>query len=130
MLSTIGLVLTLYYRYILYLRIYITRGLLIEFDNLISTGWWKDMLLEQILALVAPYPYLQGMKYTEININWNVTITYEFNQILMCLSFLRVYYLLRFTLIVSRFMGPSSYRICTMNGTKASHWFAIKAIMK
>lgn len=74
MASTFCLVITIYFRYDLYLRLHITRGLLIEFDNLMSTGWWQDMVTEQVLALIAPYPFLNGITYTEVNKNWNITI--------------------------------------------------------
>ena len=82
------------------------------------------------MMLLAPYPFLQGLVYTEVNLNWHVTITYEINQILLCLSFVRFYILLRFTLIISMFMNPRSNRVCVMNGCEADHQFAIKAIMK
>ncbi len=34
------------------------RGLLSEFDTLMSTEWWQSMVLEQVIALLAPYPGL------------------------------------------------------------------------
>jgi hypothetical protein len=52
------------------------------------------------------------------------------NQIMMCLSFIRVYIYLRFALIVSKFMNPRSKRVCSMNGCEADQMFAIKSIMK
>lgn len=88
------------------------------------------MLIEQLVMLISPYPYLQQIKYTEVNLNWSTTISYEVNQILMCLSFARIYILLRYVLIVSKFMNPRSKRVCVMNGCEADHMFAIKAIMK
>ncbi len=56
--ASIACVFTLYYRYQLYLKWNVYRGLLSEFDNLISTGWWPMMALEQGLMLISPYPYL------------------------------------------------------------------------
>jgi hypothetical protein len=49
---------------------------------------------------------------------------------MMCFSFLRVYLILRFTLIVSKFTNPRSKRVCVMNGCEADHMFAIKSLMK
>lgn len=80
--------------------------------------------------LIAPYPGLQFLSYTEVNKNWGTTYSYDINQILMCCSFLRVYLLMRFALIVSKFMNPRSKRIALMNGCSASHMFAVKALMK
>lgn len=127
---TFSLVLTLYYRYDLYLKWYVTRGLLTEYDNLISTGWWQMMVIEQFIALIAPYPFLQNLRYVEYNPNYDVTISYDMNQIMLCICFVRIYIHLRFTLIVSKFMNPRSSRVCVMNGCEADNTFAIKAIMK
>ena len=88
------------------------------------------MVIEQLIMLISPYPFLQTVKYTEINKNWSTTYQYELNQILLCLSFARIYIHLRYTLIVSKFMSPRSKRVCTMNGCEAEHMFAIKSIMK
>ena len=125
-----SLVLTLYYRYDLHLKWYVTRGLLTEYDNLFSTGWWKMMVIEQFIALLAPYPFLQNIRYVEYNPNYFVTISYDLNQIMLCLCFIRIYIHLRYTLIVSKFMNPRSSRVCVMNGCEADNTFAIKAIMK
>lgn len=60
---TIGLLSSIYFRYDLQLKWYISRGLLSEFDNLKNTGWWKSMLYEWLINVVAPYPFLYGVKY-------------------------------------------------------------------
>lgn len=46
MIITLLLCLALYFRYEMYLHWYMARGLLTEFDTLISTGWWKNMVFE------------------------------------------------------------------------------------
>lgn len=58
MAMSFALCITLYFRYTLYLKWYVTRGLLTEFDNLISTGWWQTMVMEMFVVLLAPYPFL------------------------------------------------------------------------
>lgn len=129
-LSNVMLAMTAYFRYDLYLTWYKKKGVLAEYDTLISTGWWRHMLLEQVLVLFAPYPFLQEYTYVEYNQNWNVTITYSFNQILTGVSFLRIYIILRFTLMASQFMSPRASRVASMNGCDANHMYALKAIMK
>lgn len=37
------------------------------------------MLVEIVLILIAPYPFLENVKYIEDNSNWGVTISYEMN---------------------------------------------------
>jgi hypothetical protein len=114
----------------MHLKMEVCRGNLSEFDTLTSTEWWQPMVLEQLIALMAPYPGLQNFRYVEQNTNWNTSYSYDFNQILMCLSFTRIYLHLRFTLINSKFQNPRSKRVCQMNGCVADHMFAIKSIMK
>lgn len=55
---SLGLVVGMYLRYMEYLEWYKARGLLTEYDNLTSTGWYKDLLTEQALVLISPYPFL------------------------------------------------------------------------
>ena len=64
---TIGLVLGTYYRYELYLEWFKARGLLTEYDNLMSTHWYKDLILEELLMILAPYPFLNELNYYEWN---------------------------------------------------------------
>lgn len=119
-----------YLRYELYLQLYRLRKILTDVDTLYTSGWWQSMMLEQIVCLIAPYPFTQGYIYTEVNTTYNVTITYQINQILMCFSFLRVYILFRYGLFNSSFMAPRASRMCNMVGCQADHMFAIKALMK
>jgi hypothetical protein len=60
---TVGLMIAMYTRYILYLEWYQARSLLTEFDNLVSTGWWKDLTIECMLMLLTEYPHLQHYHY-------------------------------------------------------------------
>jgi hypothetical protein len=64
-LCTLGLMCSIYFRYNLQLRWLISRGLLTEYDNLINTGWWKDMVCEMLVNVIAPYPFLYDIKYKE-----------------------------------------------------------------
>lgn len=130
MLCSIFLAITIYIRYEVLLQWYVTMNQLTEYDTVISTGWWQEMVFEQLLCLIAPYPFFKGIIYSERNNDWNITITYELNQILMCLSFARVYLLLRLHLFSTNFMNPRSNRLCSMNGCDAGHMFALKSTMK
>ena len=56
-----------YYRYELYLEWFKARGLLTEYDNLMSTHWYKDLILEELLMILAPYPFLNELNYYEWN---------------------------------------------------------------
>lgn len=45
-LCTFGLTVAIYLRYDQYLEWYKTRNLLTEYDTLVSTGWWQNMVKE------------------------------------------------------------------------------------
>lgn len=127
---SLGLVVGMYLRYMEYLEWYKARGLLTEYDNLTSTGWYKDLLTEQALVLISPYPFLDQLYWTEYNDQFKVTFSYTWNDILLSFSFLRIYILIRYSLVASEFMSPRSKRICAINGCEANLMFAMKSIMK
>jgi hypothetical protein len=62
---TFCLVLAIFCKYQTYLNWYVSRGLMTEHDTVLTTGWWKKMSLEIILILVAPYPFLHDVTYSE-----------------------------------------------------------------
>lgn len=124
------MIFTIYVRYTLYLQLFQIKGLLSEYDTIIGANWWQHLTLEIMIALISPYPFLQGYLYHETCENWGVEISYQWNHILVCLSFCRIYLIFRYYLCASRYMNPRSKRVCLMNGCEADHMFALKAIMK
>jgi potassium intermediate/small conductance calcium-activated channel subfamily N protein 2 len=127
---TLALVLGIYFRYTQYLEWFKAKGTLSEYDSLVSTSWYQSLIKEQLLVIISPFPYLDELRYYEYNDMFKATISYSANEILLCLSFLRVYLLIRFFLVTSRFMNPRSKRICAINGCDANLMFAMKAYMK
>lgn len=105
---SIGLILSIYARYDLYMRWHISRGLLTEHDNLRTSGWVKKFFLEIAINIICPYPLLDKYKYYEYNKTWNVTLEYDLNDILLVWSFIRIYLLIRFVLVMTKFMNPRS----------------------
>ena len=79
-----------------------------QYDNLLNTGRWKNLLLEIIIHLIAPYHYLDGIKYVEMVEAWEYEVKYEINDILLWLSFIRLYTLINFSLYSTDFMNPRS----------------------
>ena len=133
---TIGLIMSIYIRYDLYLKWNISRGTLIEYDTLWGTGQWKFLVIEILLVIVAPYPYLYNITFQEYNIAYNTWVTYnvsfsnliviQINDVLMFISFIRVYVIARFYLVSSQYMNPRSMRVCLIYGCSASSMFAVK----
>ncbi len=88
------------------------------------------MIAEITLNVIAPLPFLYDIKYNEYNKQFDTTITYDLNDLLLFFSFIRVYILTRFALVITQFMNPRSLRICMMNGCEADAMFAVRSIMK
>lgn len=88
------------------------------------------MIAELALNVIAPLPYLYDVKYYEYNKQFDATAMYDLNDLLLFFSFIRVYILARFALVVTQFMNPRSLRICMMNGCEADAMFAVRSIMK
>ncbi|CDW71264.1 small-conductance calcium-activated potassium channel protein [Stylonychia lemnae] len=129
---TSGLIFSIYSRHDIMLKWQISRGLLTEFDTISNTGWWKGMIYEMVINSVAPYPFLYRVKYDEYidNGSFKTTVTYDVNDLLLFFCFIRVYHVIRYSLVMTQFMNPRSQRVCSMNGCEANAMFAIKSIMK
>jgi hypothetical protein len=70
------------------------------------------------------------VKYIEFNNDYQYETIYELNDILLGLSFLRVYFVIRMILVFTIYTSPRSQRVCEMNGCEANALFAIRSIMK
>ncbi len=64
-----------------------------NYETLISTGYYKTMLLEFAMLMICPYDFLRGYKWTDYNHAFDFTITYEVNDVLLFFSFIRLYLL-------------------------------------
>eukprot|EP00347_Sterkiella_histriomuscorum_P002571 403367638 len=127
---TVGSMLSIYMRYDLYLQWNTSRGLLSEYDTLWNTGRYKGLILEVLLVVIAPYPGLYDVYYVEYNKQFNTYITYDVNDFLLFFSFIRIYFLARFCMVITQFMNPRSLRVCLSQGCQADAVFATKALMK
>lgn len=100
------------------------------YENIFSSGEWRNLLLEMVLQLIAPYSFLQGYKYVEYVEAFNVTIRYEINEILLVFSFVRFYMLVKMLIYYKECLTPRSLRVCQMNGCESDITFAIKSLLK
>jgi len=128
-LNSIGLVTTICLLIAIFIR-YQTRSRS-KYDTLCSTGEWKPLTFELIVCSIGPLPFLQSTKYKEGYSDYQTTVEYRVNDILLLLMCLiRIYLVIRCILTFSFFMGTRSQRICNMSGSEASYLFSLKALMK
>ena len=82
--------------------------MLTEYDTLVNTGLWREMMAEIIISLIAPYPFLYSIKIKEYVKAFDYTITYDLNELLLFFAFNRVYFIVRFILTMTTFMNTRS----------------------
>lgn len=88
------------------------------------------MVLEVILALISPYPYMNTVTFTEYNKEYKTEIRYSANEFLLAFSFLRIYLLARCAIALNKYQSPRAFRVCQMSGCEADSMFAIKSILR
>jgi hypothetical protein len=98
---SMGLALSIYIRYDINMKWNISRGVLTEYDNLRTSGRLKSFLIEVLINIMAPYPYLDKIKYIEHNEQFNAYLEYDLNDLLLFFSFVRIYLLIRYALVMS-----------------------------
>jgi len=126
----VALVSSLYINYEIWISWSQTAGNYSPYDTLYNTGVWKWLIFEIIINMLAPYWFFKGIKYTEEHPDAEVTLTYEFNDLLLCFSFIRLYLPIKLYLYSTEFINPRSHRVCRANGCEASSLFAIKCLVQ
>lgn len=124
------LLLSLYIRYDIYMKKAISEEIYTKYDTLHNTGLWKWLFWECFLNSLTPYGFFEGLKYTEYVGDFDLNIVYELNELLLSVSFVRIFFALRMILYLTIFCNQRSQRICRIHGCDANVLFAIKCLMK
>jgi hypothetical protein len=129
--SSICLVIALLFRYRLTLLLFKARGFYSKYDTLVNTGLYKSLIVEIVVNVITPMPFLWDITYSESYSDYSTDVNYRVNDILLLIMCIfRIYLLIRASLTLSHFMDTRSQRVCTMSGSKASFMFSIKSLMK
>ena len=83
-LTSIGLTVSIVLRHITHLKWKKSKLVALKDETIWSSGYWKLMVVEAFWSMLAPQYFFEGLVYRERNTDYNVTITYEINQILSC----------------------------------------------
>ena len=103
---TVFLLISIYFRYDLLLKQNITVQVYTKDDTLKTTGLWRWMIAELVMCSIAEYPFLEGLEYVEYVQDWDTTIVYNVNDIMLFAMFIRLYLLYRFSFYLSEFLNP------------------------
>jgi len=105
---TLFLMMALCVKYKLYIQWCIHKRTVQNYDTIYSKGWHKPLIAELILAILIPYPGLDKVTYKEYNKEFDISLTYNINKLLLFVCFGRVYHLIRAVLFMTKYMNPRS----------------------
>jgi hypothetical protein len=81
-LTSLGYSVSIILRHINHLKWKKSKLYCLKDETIWSSGYWKLMVVEIIISLVAPQYFFDGLKVTEYNKDYEVDIEYEINTIL------------------------------------------------
>ena len=122
------MIITLGIRYDLELKVEKSWGIIAPEETFLSTGKWKKFIVEIIVNLVTPNIFLRDYSYIEYNYDYDFEIVYKVNEILLALSFCRLYLLVEFIIELTKYSSQRAHRACHMKGIDISFGFAIKCL--
>ena len=85
-------------------------------------------MVEVIVNLVTPNIFLRDYSYIEYNFDYDFEIVYKVNEILLALSFCRLYLLVEFIIELTKYSSQRAHRACHMKGIDISFGFAVKCL--
>lgn len=100
------------------------------FESFLEAFQFNSLIVELIVCIISPNYLFEGYIYKEYNQDYNYTITYRINDILLCFSFFRLYLVIKASLFNTIFMEPRADRLCQQMGMYVDSWFAFKCFNK
>eukprot|EP01017_Pseudomicrothorax_dubius_P037983 TRINITY_DN5636_c0_g1_i5.p1 TRINITY_DN5636_c0_g1~~TRINITY_DN5636_c0_g1_i5.p1 ORF type:complete len:394 (+),score=93.45 TRINITY_DN5636_c0_g1_i5:76-1257(+) len=119
-----------YIRYVAFLEFQKKRNVILNEENLISSGLYIDMLQEFLILLPHPNPFLHSVKFKMVNQALGSTYEHNVNEIMNLFQLLKVMVIIRVVLMLSTFFTTSAQRVCSMYAVKPGYLFVIKSLMK
>ncbi len=95
LLTTILLLISLFFSYKMMFNWMKARGFLTRNDDLINTGMYKALIGEVAICCLSPIPFIYNSTFKETNNNYNVKIKHWYNDLLLGWSFIRVYLIVK-----------------------------------
>ena len=94
-----------------------------EYDNLFSTGKWKNLLLESIICLICVPPYINKIYcFSQLTIRY----FYSLNSLMFPFTLVKLYNIGRLYFILSKYNTKLSKTICQTHNISSGLFFTIK----
>lgn len=118
---------SLFFSYKLYIRLLKMEHLLYKSDGLYYTDLWKPLIVEMLLNLFSPFPYLYDIKYPDLYRGRPSDLRVYVNTPILCISFaIRTYHIVMVLLENSDYMNSRAFRVCKSVGCRSNYMFAIR----
>lgn len=101
-----------------------------HFETLFSKNRLKHILLDCIIILIHPYPFLVGYTATYYNPQIESDVTYNVNDFLQWFAMFRIIKVGMRLINLTMWKSNSAQRICIMYGCEADTMFGVKSLMK
>jgi voltage-gated potassium channel len=96
----------------------------------LTAGRVFNLLVEAALLVLQPYPFLNKVTFTTLDLYDSVPFEFKLNYLLVLLSMIRLYVTFRSHLNRTEYMNPRSNRLSKMYLCKADFQFALKCMFK
>lgn len=127
--STFILLISIYSRTHAELKWQQSKGVYNSMDNLITSGKLLGFIFELIINLLHPFWGMHSCEFRYMNMKYQETGRYRYNDILTVIMLLRAYHIVRVVAIFSYYRSMRAQRICQINGRHAGTAFSIKSQM-
>ncbi len=94
-----------------------------EYDNLFSTGKWKNLLLESIICLICVPPYINKIVcFSQLTLRY----VYSLNSLVFPFTLIKLYNIGRLYFTLSKYNTKLSKTICQTHNISSGLFFTIK----
>lgn len=115
-------------RYIIKYKLKVSTQVLTRRDTFWKSKYVRYMLFEIAYAIIGPNYGFFKVKFTT-GTEWNMLeVQYDLNDLMLVLSFPRLYTLIRYLLISTPYYNDRAYRVNEMMGSKLTTLFAVRCI--
>lgn len=128
--STVMLILSIYYRIKQEFLWEQAKGIYSYMDTISSTGKLNYFYIEIALNIVHTPIILNSQSFVSYNSIVESNIEYRYTTIVVAFMVIRVYHLIRLFSIFSAYRSCRSQRLCQLNGSYAGTYYAIKCMMQ
>lgn len=99
-------------------------------DEFLTKTKISEMILESILIMMCPLPFLSQQYFCPMNPNIDQEACYSYNDILHIAQLYKLFFIIKAFSITSEFANPSSYRACAIYRVENNITFVFRCVMQ